>query len=87
MGSNFDVPVAFLEILLNLQEINEIYYFKHLLSYTLFLVGSFFFFKILEIRFKNLYVSFLGLILYLTTPRIFGDSFFYKDTLFLSILQ
>ena len=84
-GVIFDVPVAFLEILLNLEKINEIYYFKHLLSYVVFLTGSFFFFKILELRYKNFYLSFLGLILYLTTPRIFGDSFLYKDTLFLSI--
>lgn len=86
-GAIFDIPVAYLEIILNLDDVNQIYYLKHFLSYLVFLIGSFFFFKILELRYKNFYLSFLGLILYITTPRIFGDSFLYKDTLFLSFLS
>ncbi len=86
-GAIFDIPVAYIEILLNLNDVNQIYYLKHFLSYLIFLIGSFFFFKILELRYNNFYLSFLGLILYITTPRIFGDSFLYKDTLFLSFFS
>lgn len=86
-GSIFDITVAYLEIILNLNNINQIYYYKHLLSYLIFLVGSFFFLKILELRYKNFYLNFLGLFLYITTPRVFGDSFLYKDTLFLSFFS
>ena len=80
----FDLPTALLEILLNINDVQKIYYLKHILSFFLFLISSFFFFKILELRYKNFYLSFTGLILYITTPRILGDSFLYKDILFLS---
>jgi hypothetical protein len=86
-GAVFDVPVALLEILLKLDNVNEVYYLKHFISYIVFLIGSFFFFKILDKRYKNFNLSLLGLILYLTTPRIFGDSFLYKDILFLSFFS
>ena len=86
-GPIFDTVVAYLEIIFKLEDINQIYYFKHLLSYLFFLIGSFFFFRILEYRFQNFYLSFLGLVLYLTSPRIFGDSFLYKDVLYLSFFS
>ena len=86
-GAVFDVPVALLEILFKLENINQVYYLKHFISYLTFLLGSFFFFKILNQRYKNFNLSLLGLILYLTSPRIFGDSFLYKDILFLSFFS
>ncbi len=86
-GAVFDVPVALLEILLKLENVNQVYYLKHFISYLVFLLGSFFFFKILNQRYKNFNLSLLGLILYITTPRVFGDSFLYKDTLFLSFFS
>lgn len=86
-GVIFDVPVAFLEIILNIEDVNKIYYLKHFLSFLVFLLGSFFFFKILYNRFNNFNLAVIGLFFYLTTPRIFGDSFFYKDILFLSFFS
>ncbi len=79
-----DVPSALLEISMSLNDPKEIYYLKHILSFSIFLFSSYFFFKILEYRYNNFYLSFAGLIFYLTTPRIIGDSFLYKDVLFLS---
>ena len=35
-GVIFDVPTAFLEIVLNLEKVNEIYFLKHFLSYLIF---------------------------------------------------
>ena len=83
-GVVLDVPVAFLEIALKLEDIRQVYYLKHYLSYLIFLTSSFFFFKIIDQRYKKTLLSIIGLILYITTPRIFGDSFLYKDVLYLS---
>ncbi len=83
-GVVLDLPLAFIEIFLNLKEITDIYYLKHYISFIIFLIGSFFFYQILNKRFNNFYLSFLGVFLYVTSPRIFGDSFLYKDVLFLS---
>ncbi|MDA8772462.1 hypothetical protein N9M72_00680, partial [Candidatus Pelagibacter bacterium] len=86
-GILLDLPAALLEILFKIENIRDVYYLKHILSFFIFLLSSFFFFKILLIRYRNFYLSFLGLVLYVTTPRILGDSFLYKDVLFLSILM
>ena len=83
-GIVLDLPAALIEILFNLNDISNIYYIKHFLSFIIFLTSSFFFFKILNKRFDNFYINFLGLFFYVTSPRILGDSFLYKDVLFLS---
>jgi len=86
-GVIFDLPLAFIEVLFNIKKIENVYYLKHLLSFLIFLLSSFFFYKILIQRFNNFFLSLSGTILFITTPRIFGDSFFYKDILFLSFFN
>ena len=85
-GIIFDLPTAFLEIFLGINDIKSVYYLKHFLSFSIFLLSSFAFYKILIKRYNNFLLSFVGTSLFITTPRIFGDSFFYKDVLFLSFL-
>ena len=85
-GIIFDLPTAFLEIFLGIDEIKSVYYLKHFLSFSIFLLSSFAFYKILIKRYNNFLLSFVGTSLFITTPRVFGDSFFYKDVLFLSFL-
>ena len=84
-GIVLDLPAALIEIIFNIEEIKNVYYLKHFLSFSIFLLSSFFFYKILKERFKNFYLNFSGLILFVSTPRILGDSFLYKDVLFLSL--
>lgn len=86
-GVLFDVPTALIEILFKINDVKEVYYLKHLLSFFLFLFSSLVFYLILQKRFNNFIFSFTGLILYVTTPRILGDSFLYKDVLFLSFFS
>ena len=83
-GVIFDVPLALIETIFNINDAKDVYYLKHFFSFLIFLLGSFFFYKILYIRFDNFLLSFFGTLLFVTTPRIFGDSFLYKDVLFLS---
>ena len=81
----FDLPAAYLELVLNLETQREYYEMRHFLVFIIFLFGSFFFYKILINRFENYLVSIFGLILFILTPRIFGDSFWNnKDIIFLS---
>ena len=83
-GVILDLPAAFIEIVFKINDVGQIYYLKHFIGFLLFLISSFFFFRILNNRYKSFYLSFFGLFLYLTSPRILGDSFLYKDVLFLS---
>ena len=83
-GVILDLPIALIEVLFDLKNTTNIYYLKHLLGFIIFLISSLFFFKILSKRFDNFYINFFGLFLYVSSPRILGDSFLYKDVLFLS---
>jgi hypothetical protein len=76
-----------LEIAFEIDQINNLYEIKHFFSFLIFLISSYFFFLILKKRFKNFFICLIGTTLFLTTPRIFGDSFLYKDVLFLSFLN
>ncbi len=83
-GVILDLPVALIEIIFNIDRIEDIYYLKQFVSFLIFLISSFFFYKILTERFNNYFLAYSGTILFITSPRIFGDSFLYKDVLFLS---
>jgi hypothetical protein len=85
-GIIFDLPAAFIEIILNLEESRDFYRLRHFLSFLFFFLSSIFFYKILNNRFKNFNLSIVGTIFYVLSPRIYGDSFLYKDVLFLSLL-
>ena len=83
-GIIFDVPAAYLEIIFNLDNQLSYYLLRHYLVFVLFFLSSIFFYKILNNRFHNNLVSILGLILFVLTPRIFGDGFWNnKDIVFL----
>jgi len=85
-GIIFDVPIAFIESIFNLENSKTYFEIRHILIFLIFLFSSFFFYKILFKRF-NFPIAFLGLCIYSLTPRIFGDSFHNnKDILFLSLL-
>lgn len=86
-GVILDLPMAAIEILFKLENINNIYKIKHLLSFCIFLISSFYFYLILKKRFKNIFICLFGTFFFITSPRIFGDSFLYKDVLFLSIIN
>ncbi len=77
--------VFFIEILLNKSEINEIYYLRHFINHSIFVISLCFFYLINNEIFKNKYLSIFGVLLLYTTPRIFAHSFYNgKDLAFLS---
>ena len=86
-GVILDLPIALVEIIFKIDNLKNIYELKHFSSFIIFLMSSFFFFLILKKRFKNFFFCLVGTIIYISSPRIFGDSFLYKDILFLSFLS
>ncbi len=85
-GIIFDVPAAYLEIILNLNNPISYYELRHYLVFLVFFTSSIFFYALLINRFKEKWVPVFGLILFILTPRIFGDSFWNnKDVVFLSL--
>ena len=84
-GVIFDLPTAYIEILFNINNSRDFYQLRHLLSFLFFFVSTIFFYKILLNRFKNKNISLIGTTFFILSPRIYGDSFLYKDIIFLSI--
>ena len=86
-GPVFDLPMAFIELFLRSIKIEFYYFYRHLLIFIIFFISSVFVFKILSLRFKNLFLSLFGTFLYIFSPRVYGDSFHNnKDILFLSLV-
>jgi hypothetical protein len=84
-GVIFDLPAAYIEVLFNINNSRDFYQLRHLLSFLFFFVSTIFFYKILLNRFKNKNISLIGTTFFILSPRIYGDSFLYKDIIFLSI--
>ncbi len=71
--------------LLDLKSQREEYLLRHYLGFIFFWFASIFFYKILQIRFKDWRIALLGTALLIFSPRIFGHAFFNpKDTVLLS---
>ena len=86
-GVTFDLPLAFIETYFNYNESKDYFTLRHQTNFIVFFISSIFFYKLLKIRFKNKVIIFLGVLLYISSPRIFGDSFFNnKDLIFLSLV-
>jgi len=80
----FDLIVVFLESFLKINDYSY-YYLRHFCNFFIFFLSSYFFFKLIENRFKNRILSIIGTLFYILSPRIFAESFYNsKDILFLS---
>ena len=86
-GVIFDLPIAFLEIIFQINDPKNYFYIKHFLTFVLFFIASVFFYKLLINRFSNSAVALIGTLFFVLSPRIYGNSFFnMKDIVFLSFL-
>ena len=86
-GIIFDLPVAFLEVIFQIENPKNYFFLKHFLNFLLFFISSIFFYRILLNRFSSYKISIIGTLFFVLSPRIYGDSFFNnKDLIFLSLV-
>lgn len=86
-GIFFDLPLAFIETVLNIEQSKKYFLLRHQLTFLIFFLSSIYFYKLLYCRFNSKVIILLGVLLYISSPRIFGDSFFNnKDLIFLSFV-
>ena len=86
-GVIFDLPVALLEVIFQIDDPKNYFYFKHFLNFALFFTATIFFYKLLLNRFLNSNIALIGTLFFVLSPRIYGNSFFNpKDIIFLSLL-
>tara|TARA_Y100000590_G_scaffold461409_1_gene622900 strand:- start:508 stop:2172 length:1665 start_codon:yes stop_codon:yes gene_type:complete len=85
-GVVFDLPLAFIEVIFKINDSQEYFYLRHLLTFILFFISTIFFYKLLLNRFLNYNIALIGTLFFVLSPRIYGDSFFNnKDIIFLSL--
>ena len=86
-GVFFDLIAAFIENQFNLKNFQDIYYARHLLNFFFFFLSSICFFYLIKYRFKNNYLPLVGVLFYVTSPRIFAESFYNcKDIIFMCLI-
>ena len=82
----FDLPIEFFIDLFNLNNSKEIFYLRHFATFFYFLIGIYFFFKLIKKRFNGNLYAYFGILFLFFSPRIFGESFYNnKDIFFLSL--
>ena len=85
-GVIFDLPMYVADVLLGHNgKMPEAYYMRHLCTFLLFYASVFFFFLIVRNRFNSLGLGLTACLFLILSPRIFADSFYGKDIVFLSL--
>ena len=86
-GILFDTFAAFIEEIFAIKENQNAFYLKHILTFLIFFISSIFFYKIILERFKSPLFALLITFFYVTSPRIFAESFYNcKDIVFMSLI-
>jgi len=86
-GVIFDLPLYVADLLLGYTgKMPETYYMRHLCTFLFFYISVFFFFLIVKNRFKSSGIGLIACLFLILSPRIFADSFYGKDVVFLSLL-
>ena len=86
-GIIFDLPMAFIETLFNLNNSDDQFFLRHLSNFLIFFISGYFFYLLVKKRIKSEFLAISSCLFYLLSPRIFGNSFFdAKDLLFLSLI-
>jgi len=85
-GIVFDLPMYVADILLGYNgAMPEAYYLRHLCNFLLFYVSVVFFYLIVRKRFASRALGLAACLFLILSPRIFADSFYGKDVVFLSL--
>ena len=85
-GVIFDLPMAFIEKLFNIEDPRNYFLLRHFFNFLIFYIATIFFYLLLKKRF-SIHLSIIGLFFWILSPRIFADSFYnMKDIIFLSFL-
>ena len=75
-GVIFDLPLAFIEIIFEINQPQNYFRIRHITMFVISLIGAFTFYKIILNRFNDFFVANFGFLIFIFLPRIFGSIFF-----------
>ena len=84
---SYEVFLVFFENILNINEIKNIIFFRHLTNFIIFFIANIAFFFTIKYLYKDIFLSSVGTLFLFFSPRIFANSFYNsKDLVFLSLI-
>ena len=84
-GTVFELPLIFIEKILDLKTSQQIYFMRHLVTFLFSFIGVVFFYLLCTYQLKDWKYGLLGSAFLILSPRIFAHSFYNtKDPLFMS---
>ena len=86
-GAIFELLLLIIEKITGITSNRDIYMTRHIVSHLFFLLGAFYFYKLIFVIYQNKILATLGFLMLVLHPTIYGHSFFNsKDVPFLSML-
>ena len=86
-GLAFELPLIIFEKAFHLTDSRNVYLMRHWLTHFFFLLGCYFFFRLIDYLYQNKLLATLGFLLLLLQPRLYAHSFFNsKDIPFMAML-
>ena len=86
-GILFDLPISVIQLFFKINN-QEVFLIKHYINFIIFFIACIYFYFLLKQNIKNEKLALIGILILITTPRIFSHSFYNsKDILFLSLLD
>ncbi len=84
-GVIFELPAVLLEYIFTFNDIQEVYFARHLLTFFIFIGGVIAVYQMAARRFSDWRMGVIAAVLIILSPRIFAESFYNnKDLVFLS---
>lgn len=84
-GVVFELPSMLIQKALHVEDVQQVYWLRHLLIYLLYCAGLLAFYGLARLRFADWRLALLGTAVLYFTPRLFADAFYNaKDGLFLA---
>ena len=86
-GVGYELPLILFEKLFKVNNIEDIFLFRHKIIFLTTIIGNIFYFFLLKKIFKSSYYALLGSLLLIISPRLFAESFYNsKDIIFMHSL-
>ena len=84
-GVAFDLPVAFLEFIFQIEDSRSYYLLRHFFTFLFFFISVYFFYLIIKKKYNSWLMSIFGAMMLILSPKIFANSFYNnKDIIFMS---
>lgn len=85
-GVAFELPLVIVENILRLTDSRQIFLMRHLLTHLFFLLGAYYFFKLIDSLYRSKLLASIGFLMLVLNPTLYAHSFFNtKDMPFVSM--